>query len=417
MKYLQKYDTQTIYDNDSLSLPNMSLIKATNKIFYKNDSNIVPVEYIQSTGTQYIDTKITQNSLNYDLTLKFQWTGDNNTVSTQEVFAGFMKSPRFPRNFIQKYNGEWMAGTNSTSNDFGNGVDSNIHTVTLSCTNTTETITLDGTDVKTYTVTDDGLENNALSFFLFARNYDGNAQHFSKIRIMRFMFKEYSDNTHASVIKNCDFIPVRIGNIGYMFDCVSKKLFINAGTGNFTLGQDIQVVEYLENTSTTRIHTGISGNLRAVGYAVSNQIKGGSQCLICGNTSGGWFGEAISTRKWGVTSGSNGCVDIAPTTPVTFDINFGSQVTGTINELNISNNNGTARNEWAIFGSTGGGYPFVGKLYWLKFYQNDILVRDFIPVKVNNVGYMYDKVSRELFGKVGSGSFTYGQADSNKKIF
>lgn len=36
-----------------------------------------------------------------------------------------------------------------------------------------------------------------------------------------------------------DFIPVRVGNIGYMFDAVSGKLFGNAGTGNFILGPDL----------------------------------------------------------------------------------------------------------------------------------------------------------------------------------
>ena len=112
----------------------------------------------------------------------------------------------------------------------------------------------------------------------------------------------------------------------------------------------------------------------------------------------------------------SGCAAISPTTPVTFDINYAAQVTGTINGLNITFSNGTARNEWAIFGSTSGSYPFVGKLYWLKFYQNNILVRDFIPVKLNNIGYMYDKVSKQLFGNVGSGSFTCGPVDSKRKI-
>jgi hypothetical protein len=35
-----------------------------------------------------------------------------------------------------------------------------------------------------------------------------------------------------------DCIPVRVGNVGYMFDKVSGKLFGNAGTGNLILGPD-----------------------------------------------------------------------------------------------------------------------------------------------------------------------------------
>ena len=36
-----------------------------------------------------------------------------------------------------------------------------------------------------------------------------------------------------------DFIPVRIGTTGYMYDTISGELFGNAGTGDFTLGPDI----------------------------------------------------------------------------------------------------------------------------------------------------------------------------------
>jgi hypothetical protein len=35
-----------------------------------------------------------------------------------------------------------------------------------------------------------------------------------------------------------DLIPVRIGNVGYMYDKVSGQLFENQGTGNFILGPD-----------------------------------------------------------------------------------------------------------------------------------------------------------------------------------
>lgn len=35
-----------------------------------------------------------------------------------------------------------------------------------------------------------------------------------------------------------DCFPVRIDNVGYLYDKVSKKLFGNAGTGNFILGPD-----------------------------------------------------------------------------------------------------------------------------------------------------------------------------------
>lgn len=48
------------------------------------------------------------------------------------------------------------------------------------------------------------------------------------------------------------------------------------------------------------------------------------------------------------------------------------------------------------------------QMYYCKLYDNGVLVRDFIPVRKNGVGYMYDRVSGELFGNSGTGSFVIG---------
>jgi hypothetical protein len=49
------------------------------------------------------------------------------------------------------------------------------------------------------------------------------------------------------------------------------------------------------------------------------------------------------------------------------------------------------------------------KLKFCKIYQNGQLVRNYIPVRVGQVGYLYDKVSRELFGNAAeSGAFVLG---------
>lgn len=40
--------------------------------------------------------------------------------------------------------------------------------------------------------------------------------------------------------------------------------------------------------------------------------------------------------------------------------------------------------------------------------RNGVLLRDFIPVRVGQVGYMYDRVSGQLFGNAGTGEFVVG---------
>lgn len=49
-----------------------------------------------------------------------------------------------------------------------------------------------------------------------------------------------------------------------------------------------------------------------------------------------------------------------------------------------------------------------GNLYACKIWKNDAVARDFIPVRKDGIGYMYDKVSRRLFGNSGTGAFVVG---------
>lgn len=46
------------------------------------------------------------------------------------------------------------------------------------------------------------------------------------------------------------------------------------------------------------------------------------------------------------------------------------------------------------------------KLFAARYYQGDELVRDFIPVRAGETGYMFDRVTKELFGSAGSSSFS-----------
>lgn len=49
------------------------------------------------------------------------------------------------------------------------------------------------------------------------------------------------------------------------------------------------------------------------------------------------------------------------------------------------------------------------KHQFYKVFFDDVLMLDLIPVRKRNVGYMYDKVSGELFGNAGTGQFILGQ--------
>lgn len=48
------------------------------------------------------------------------------------------------------------------------------------------------------------------------------------------------------------------------------------------------------------------------------------------------------------------------------------------------------------------------RLYSCTIKEGDTLLRNFIPVRKDGVGYLYDKVSGELFGNAGTGDFILG---------
>lgn len=51
---------------------------------------------------------------------------------------------------------------------------------------------------------------------------------------------------------------------------------------------------------------------------------------------------------------------------------------------------------------------FAGRLYSAKLWEGDALIFDGIPVRKGTVGYLYDRVSGQLFGNVGTGAFDVG---------
>lgn len=105
-----------------------------------------------------------------------------------------------------------------------------------------------------------------------------------------------------------DLIPVRSGNIGYMYDRVSRSLFGNQGTGNFVLGQDIPGV------TTMKKHFDYTVD-------VTFDSTGGSACPSATYTLGQTYGDLPAPTKSpyifkGWWTASTGGTAILTSTPV-----------------------------------------------------------------------------------------------------
>ena len=60
---------------------------------------------------------------------------------------------------------------------------------------------------------------------------------------------------------------------------------------------------------------------------------------------------------------------------------------------------------------------YEGKIYNAFIYdKNNEKILDLIPVRIGTTGYMYDKVSRKLFGNSGTGNFILPPGGGDKLI-
>lgn len=178
------------------------------------------IEYLESTGTQWIDTGIVVGGGNNIIAeLKVMQTVDTDVISYYFIqpasrnghFAAYSNASN---KYSCIYRTKWAASSTLT--------DRNIHILNYD----NGKLYRDGTLLVTASSSTSVTPTNNLS--LFSNRGSGN----NKFKLYYF---KIMDN-HVTVL---DMIPVRVGQVGYMYDRVSKTLFGNAGTGSFVLGPDV----------------------------------------------------------------------------------------------------------------------------------------------------------------------------------
>lgn len=221
-----------------------------------------------------------------------------------------------------------------------------------------------------------------------------------------------------------DYIPVRIGQIGYLYDKISGKLYGNSGSGSFILGPDIVKTDYLGFNGTQYINTLI----KPLSYpnALDFKIEYRSYCpmnwgWVSQNVASKiWIGSGDKKAYWNTYSTSQVLNNPAKSTWHTyiFDAGSGFYIDGN-KEVNftatVPSSTATSANSVPLYiGNTWDTTAQVVENYtdghlqlieYVKIWNNDVLVRDFIPVIVNGEGYFYDRISKQLFGNSGTGSF------------
>lgn len=172
------------------------------------------IEYIESTGTQYINTGIKLFESGGLTTLEFSMDVYVNTGQSEYscIVNAMKEAAPYPGVVIRTYDNNIQIARGNESGPPAIGKCGTFQSITR-----TENVSFKQ-DIPTT---------------IFAGLDGSNAPwRYSKLKLYRLSIRKDS-------ILLFDAYPVRIEQTGYLYDKVSGELFGNAGTGNFIIGNDI----------------------------------------------------------------------------------------------------------------------------------------------------------------------------------
>lgn len=176
------------------------------------------------------------------------------------------------------------------------------------------------------------------------------------------------------------------------------------------LPYDAEVL-YLECTGTQYIITNFvpnQDNVRVVADAEKTVAGGDNMLVYVPNANGYYFNlNWYSTTAYFRFRGDSKTISAAVGRHL-FELGSTSKVDSSSVSVGYTEITLVGNTTAMWIGRTAGGSYFKGKIYSVQAYYGDTLVLDLIPVRIGQVGYLYDKISGELFGNAGTGNFTLG---------
>ena len=427
-----------IYDNDVLIrdfMPcrrtidgTLGLYDIVNNVFYTNkgtgtfiggkeiDEEYKPVEYIEGTGTQYIDMQYTYQ-INDEIEISFMKTQETNAI--QGIFGNGNQS---------SYSGVslYLNAFNNLSVTIGGVLGLEYANYNASLANNTKynvkisnnNVYLDGQLIISVT---NELVNGTQSDFSLFRRYGTNTL---CGRIYKFSVKRNNKLLY-------NLIPYyrSSDNVAGMYDLVNGKFYENNGTGAFLSGQEIQrlpsdyqEVDYIESDGTQYIDTEVIPS-NTVGFKMKislpevtsdlfrfgcKQDSGNTRFILGSNGGKAYFGfgDSISpSNNW----------TISVNTPFEANLNYLNCRSASINNLgNVDI--GTISIDFTysliMFGRNNAGSisSSAQRIYSCQISDDDKVIRDFIPcyrTSDNAVG-MYDLINQVFYENKGTGTFIKG---------
>ena len=379
--------------------------------------DFVEVEYIENSSYAYIDTKyIPTNNTKIETKLEVtsykeewgEWLFGVRKDSSNQQFALLLLTASDKK-------ATWtFAKTRATGNTLFN------ENVAYTISNNKNVLTVtDGTNTETLTATNSTF-TSPVSMYIFNLNNNGSLPTSNSALIKLYYFKIYSGQT---LIR--DFIPVlQVSTRRYgLWDKVEGKFYTSPNGMPFSgkLYYDSEV-QYLRSTGTQYMTFPLSvsaGTYFSFEGKVMPLYSSSSKYDILAANPSAQFKSSFYSRNTGNTtityastigneSGSGGwggrynrIIDFKLSTE-------GRTVAGTEAYTELIRPLRASISQFRIFGGFDNTNRYPIAFGRVRIIAGDDILYDLIPVRVGNVGYMYDKLTNVLHQNEGTGNFTLG---------
>lgn len=363
------------------------------------DSSRTIVEYLETDGSQYIDTGFVPNQ-NTRIDICFETDSVNNTC-----LAGCYGGIEIHATSVVR--------NSETCSLVSHGVGQAVISLNKNV------LTQNGSSVKKFSSS--SFAGND-SIYICALNSGNTASSFAKMKL--YSCKIYDDGRLVR-----DFVPARdIDGVLCLFDNISETYFYNKGTGEFDGPEKGHTeVSFIKATGTQYIDTGFIPNkdtrvVTSVEFKISEERQSSNmKCLF-----GAYYYNGSSDRGqyyFSTWSGNYWCDYWRNGLGFDESVSHTGRFTIDMNKNKVSITGGGERTAgyydfpmpitMAIFAKNQlykGVNTITGfseaKLYYMKIYDNGTLVRNFIPViDANGVACLYDRLNHRYYRNAGTGNF------------
>ena len=367
-------------------------------------SGLVELEYIQSSGTQYINTGIIPDG-NTRVECKFVPLD----TGTQAIFCGGRTAVSGTNAYTntmfyigQAIRRDYFGASKTSTSTYASGT-----TMTIDANKNAVTINDSTTEITNFTLSSATGQMPILllcsAIYNTSTSTITNLNNYAKFKV--YYYKIYNNGTLVR-----DLIPAKRlkDNICGLWDKVNYKFYTDENGNNFTAGSEKSAIaspgtaiEYIESSGTQYINTNILGQDISkvnVDFQFTSVPSGAEAQIAAIYVSStvyfqiGWSGSSfMRTSEYTYSQTANSLArtqaEGTPTGQPNYTLwLFGQNETGTLK------------------------HPASAKIYSCKIYDNNnTLVRDFIPIKTTtNIYGLWDKVNKVFYSNVGTGTFTGG---------